>query len=258
MNNPGIYILTSPSGKQYVGRDVNLPSRVNRHMNVACPGCPHIHSAIQKHGGDAFSVEIIRYPGISEKALNAVERWKIKQLQTLAPKGYNLTEGGEGAGIPSEETRQKIREKTRRQVVDGTHNFLGDKNPVHQRVADGTHNFLDGEISRRTQRKRIADGIHHFIGDKNPNYKRVADGTHNFLDGEIQRRSNKKRLKEGTHHLLGNNHWKRKKRQKAEWCYIIAVSRFYYEIHDYTLKRRAEFLSKDIPDTSTAVQEYLF
>lgn len=47
-------------------------------------------------------------------------------------------------------------------------------------------------------------------------------------------------------------------RLKAEWCYIIALSRFWYEIHDYTLKRRAEFLSKDIPDTSHAEQEYLF
>ena len=258
MKNPGIYILTSPTGKQYVGRDVNLPSRVNRHMNVACPGCPHIHKAIQKYGADAFSVEIIRYPGISEKALNAVERWKIKQLQTLAPKGYNLTEGGEGAGIPSEETRQKIREKTRRQVADGTHNMLGDKNPVHQRVANGTHNLLGDS---NPSHKRVADGTHHFLDSefqRRTNKKRVTDGTHNFLGGEIQRRSNKKRIKEGTHHLLGNNHWKRKKRQKAEWCYIIALSRFWYEIHDYTLKRRAEFLSKDIPDTSNAEQTYLF
>ena len=79
----------------------------------------------------------------------------------------------------------------------------------------------------------------------------------------------KKRLEEGTHNFLGeNNPIKRLskegrnpqtlKRLKGEWCYIIALSRFWYEIHDYTLKRRAEFLSKDIPDTSNAEQEYLF
>ena len=71
-----------------------------------------------------------------------------------------------------------------------------------------------------------------------------------------------KRLsKEGTHPWLGEKNPAKQrtlKRQKAEWCYIIALSRFWYEIHDYTLKRRAEFLSKDIPDTSNAEQEYLF
>ena len=70
-------------------------------------------------------------------------------------------------------------------------------------------------------------------------------------------------------HFLGENnpmkrlskdgrHPRTLKRLKGEWCYIIALSRFWYEIHDYILKRRAEFLSKDIPDTSHAEQEYLF
>ena len=286
MKNPGIYILTSPSGKQYVGRDSNLPRRVRDHLSGNAPECRAIHNAIQKYGRDAFSVEIIRYPRISEDALNAVERWWIRRLQTLAPGGYNLNEGGEG-GSPSEETRQKISKKTSRRVADGTHNFLGDKNPNHQRFEDGTHNFLGenhpakllvkdgthhflgGEISRRVSRNRFEDSTHNFLGDKNPNHQRVKDGTHNFLGGEIQRRSNKKRLKDGTHHLLGENHPMKRlskegrhprtiKRLKAEWCYIIALSRFWYEIHDYTLKCRAEFLSKDIPDMSNAEQEYLF
>ena len=259
MKNPGIYILTSPSGKQYVGRDVNLPNRVKIHLSGKNLECPAIHDAIQIYGRDAFSVEIIQYPGISHEALNAVEHWKIRQLQTLAPKGYNLTDGGD-SGRPSEETRQKIsennskrvedgthhflggemqREAQRRSVEDGTHRFLGENNPIHKQIADGTHPFLDGEVQR----------------------KRVEDGTHHFLGGEISRRTQKKRLEDGTHNFLGESHpakQRTRKRQKAEWCYIIALSRFYYEIHDYTLKRRAEFLSKDIPDTSNAEQEYLF
>ena len=239
MKNPGIYILTSPSGKQYVGKDTNLPKRVKAHLNGNTPQCRAIHNAIQKYGRDAFSVEIIRYPGISEKALNAVERWWIRRLKTLDPGGYNLTEGGDSSKR-SKETCQKISKKISEHVKQGTHNLLGDRNPSHKRIANGTHNFLGGEIPRRAQKKR------------------VKAGTHPFLDSEYQRSIHKKRLEDGTHHLLGNNHWKRKKRQKAEWCYVIAVSRFYYEIHEYTLKRRAEFLSKDIPDTSNAEQEYLF
>ena len=280
MKNPGLYILTSPSGKQYVGKDSNLPSRATQHFSSKSSNCRLIHRAIKKYSAAAFDVETIRYPGISHEALDAVERWKIKQLQTLAPKGYNLTEGGEG-GKHSEETRQKLskaafqrvadgthpflggevsRRNVSKQMKNGTHPFLGENNPVHKRVADGTHNFLGGEI----QRKRAKDGTHPFLGgeiQRETQRKRVADGTHPFLDGENQRRTQKKRLEDGTHPWLGENHpakQRTRKRQKAEWCYIIAVSRFWYEIHDYTLKRRAEFLSKDIPDTSNAEQEHLF
>ena len=47
MKNPGIYVLTSPTGKQYVGRDVNLPSRATQHLRGNVPECPAIHRAIQ-------------------------------------------------------------------------------------------------------------------------------------------------------------------------------------------------------------------
>ena len=268
MENPGIYILTSPSGKQYVGKDTNLPKRVKAHLNGNTPQCRAIHNAIQKYGRDAFSVEIIRYPGISEKALNAVERWWIRRLKTLDPGGYNLTEGGDGA-IPSEETRQKMRESSYKQIKKGTHPFLSENHPSRKHVANGTHHFLG---DNNPSHKRIEDGTHHFLNNdfqRQVQKKRIAEGTHNFLSNDFQRRSAQKRIAEGTHNFLGENHPikrlskegthpKTRKRQKAEWCYIIALSRFYYEIHDYTLKRRAEFLSKDIPDTSNAEQTYLF
>ena len=353
MKNPGIYILTSPSRKQYIGKDSNLPNRAKEHLRGNTPTCRAIHDAIQKYGRDAFSVEIIRYPGISEEALKAVERWWIQRLQTLSPSGYNLTEGGEGALNPAPETRQKMRkhnyervangthpflggdiarrtqrkrvadgthhwlgsESNKQRVEAGTHNFLGENNPMkrlskqgrhpwmgenspnHKRVKEGTHNFLGGELNKKRVKegthnllgennpshKRVADGTHNLLGENNPSHKRVEDGTHNLLgennpihkrvaDGTHQRivsETQKKRVEDGTHNLLGENNPMRKlskegmhpstrKRQKAEWCYIIALSRFWYEIHDYTLKRRAEFLSKDIPDTSNAEQEYLF
>ena len=300
MKNPGIYILTSPSGKQYVGKDSNLPSRTKIHLSGKNLNCSAIHNAIQIYGRDAFSVEIIQYPGISDEALNAVERWKIRHLQTLSPSGYNLTEGGEG-GKHSEKTRKKISESISKQVADGTHNFLGESHPNHKRLADGTHPFLGGEIQRRrvedgthhllggelqrrVSHKRLEEGTHNFLGKNNPSHKRLEEGTHNFLgkNNPSHKRvedsthnflgdsnPSHKRVEEGTHNLLGESnpikrlskdgrHPRTLKRLKGEWCYIIALSRFWYEIHEYTLKRRAEFLSKDIPDTSNAEQEYLF
>ena len=40
MKNPGIYVLTSPSGNQYVGKDHNLPSRVKQHLSGNAPQLP--------------------------------------------------------------------------------------------------------------------------------------------------------------------------------------------------------------------------
>ncbi|RKU10799.1 hypothetical protein C6503_19125 [Candidatus Poribacteria bacterium] len=268
MKNPGIYILTSPSGKKYVGKDSNLPTRVRDHLSGNTPQCRHVHRAIQKYGREAFSVEIIRYPGISEDALNAVERWKIRQLQTLSPSGYNLTEGGEGV-IPSEEIRRKKSAIVSKQIANGTHNFVGENHPAKQHVKKGTHHFLG---DKNPVHKQLADGKHHFLDSnfqRQVQKKRIDKGTHNFLGSDFQQYHAKKRIDEGTHNFLGENHpIKRlskegrhpstRKRLKGEWCYIIALSRFWYEIHDYTLKRRAEFLSKDIPDTSNAEQTYLF
>ena len=107
MKNPGIYILTAPNGKQYIGKDSNLPNRSNRHL-AGKGDARALHNAINKHGANNFEVEVIRYPGISSAALNAVEMWKIKQLGTKNPKGYNLTDGGEGLVNPAEYTRQKM------------------------------------------------------------------------------------------------------------------------------------------------------
>ena len=237
MKNPGIYILTNTvNGKQYVGRDSNLPKRTKEHLSGRNPECDIIHKAIKKYGADAFDVEIIRYPGISHEALDAVEFWTIRQLQTLTPKGYNLRDGG-STGKHSKVTRQKMSESNHKRVADGTHNLLdgevqrrtqkkrledgthnllGKNNPSHQRVADGTHNFLD---ESNPSHKRVADGTHHWLSgemQREVQRKRIDEGIHHFLDSEFQRRTNKKRLEDGTHNLLGGEVQRRSNKKRVE------------------------------------------
>ena len=115
MQNPGIYILTCRvNGKQYIGLDKNLPSRSKAHLKGS-KNCRLISRAIEKHGAENFDVEIIRYPGISREALCAVEQWKIAQLNSKFPNGYNLTDGGDGnfGWQPTEETKKRIGKASR-------------------------------------------------------------------------------------------------------------------------------------------------
>ena len=231
LENAGIYVLRCrPTGKYYVGKDVNLGKRVKQHLVLKEPNCPAIHAAIKKHGADAFDVELIPYPGISSEALKAIEKWKIRQLDSYC-NGYNRTEGGDGIGS---ETAREINLK---RVEDGTHNFLDEdfqretreRNREAQRryVEEGTHHFLDedfqrkrGERSRESQRKRVEKGTHPFLGgerSRESQRKRVAKGTHHLLDPEWHRRqrhsnpaldpewqkvNQRKRVTNGTHHFL--------------------------------------------------------
>ena len=103
----GIYILTNRlNGKSYVGKDVNLGSRVKEHLRLKCPGCVMIHRAIKKYGAENFDVTLIPCPGVSLEELSAIEVRAISDYGSYE-NGYNLTKGGEGTlgYVPSDEWR---------------------------------------------------------------------------------------------------------------------------------------------------------
>jgi len=64
-----------------------------------------------------------------------------------------------------------------------------------KRVNSKTHHLQGGAIQRRL----VEEGTHPFLGDKNPSYRRVKDGTHHFLNSDWNRKRVKAQLKNGTH-----------------------------------------------------------
>jgi hypothetical protein len=83
-------------------------------------------------------------------------------------------------------------------IRDGTHPFLGDRNPMYRMLANGTHPFFGGEVQRRSNINRVINGTNPFCSTENNKIwqkKRVDDKTHNFLGSE----GNLKRLAEGRH-----------------------------------------------------------
>lgn len=69
-----------------------------------------IKRAIQKYGIENFKKEILEICS-SKKQLDKREIFWIKKLNSKAPNGYNLTDGGEGfRGNHTEKTKQKISE----------------------------------------------------------------------------------------------------------------------------------------------------
>ncbi|MBD2627951.1 GIY-YIG nuclease family protein [Trichormus variabilis] len=106
-DNGVIYVITnSINGKQYVGlTTTSIEERWERHLEqVSRKEASLIHKAIAEFGEENFTLEVIdQASDIGE--LRIKEREWIKKLNTLKPKGYNVTLGGEMGGAPGKPTR---------------------------------------------------------------------------------------------------------------------------------------------------------
>ena len=119
----GIYKITNKlNGKVYIGQSRDIDTRWRQHINAKDNFA--IHNAIKKYGKENFKFEVLLE--CPANMLDVWERDMIALYDCISPKGYNLTEGGEGyqcseetkikmsnahKGIPhSEETKHKISE----------------------------------------------------------------------------------------------------------------------------------------------------
>lgn len=91
-----IYKVTNKqNGKIYIGQTVkSLWQRWAQHC-APSSGCTALHNAIKKYGSDSFMVEIIDRAN-SRNELDKKEMYYISFYDCIAPKGYNLSEGGNG------------------------------------------------------------------------------------------------------------------------------------------------------------------
>jgi len=107
-----VYLATNKNnGKMYVGQTTKrLNLRWNEHTSNKSNSL--LHKALRKYGKENFSLEIL-HACVSKEEMDFAEIFYIILLNTKAPFGYNLTDGGEGRqGYHlSEESKKKISDK---------------------------------------------------------------------------------------------------------------------------------------------------
>ena len=105
--NCGIYKITSPSGKIYIGQSRNLKGRYKLYKSEHCVKQAKLYASFKKYGFEKHSFVILEF--CSLELLNEKEKYYISLYDTFNSKhGMNLTSGGDSKRTISEETKVKI------------------------------------------------------------------------------------------------------------------------------------------------------
>lgn len=124
----GIYKITSPSGRIYVGQSVNIYRRFTVYKRTtSCPQQPILYRSLKKYGVENHTFDIVCTCESSE--LNKMEAHYIAIHNSFNSKyGLNATSGGDSNYQVSDETKLKI-----------TLSRIGDKNPMWGKKQSAEH-----------------------------------------------------------------------------------------------------------------------
>ena len=104
----GIYKITSPSKKVYIGQSIDILLRKSFYKRLACKSQKYLYHSLKKYGWKKHKFEILQI--CEPEQTNELEKYYIKLYQCFNSKhGLNLAGGGEGGGAKSEITKEKLR-----------------------------------------------------------------------------------------------------------------------------------------------------
>lgn len=114
LSNTGIYKITSPIGKIYIGQSINLSQRQKQYKNLKeSEGQIKLHRSFKKYGIETHRFQIVEYCSLEE----------LDEREIYWGNFYNvLKEGlncrlGRGRGIISEDLREKMKVYNKRKKI---------------------------------------------------------------------------------------------------------------------------------------------
>lgn len=113
----GIYKITSPSGKTYIGQSVDVEKRWRRYLNMNCEVQKRLYRSFLKHGVSNHKFEVVEECSI--ELLNERERYYQDIHLSIGPNGLNLvlTESNSKRRELSADYRKRLSESRKGIVV---------------------------------------------------------------------------------------------------------------------------------------------
>jgi group I intron endonuclease len=175
----GIYKITSPAGKIYIGQSWDIAKRKNKYAIGACKSQVKLYNSIIKHTWNNHVFEVVyQLPkDVTQETLNTYELIYFEAYKEAGFYMLNIREVGSNGKL-SEETKRKMSEsRTGKKVSEeakvnmskgqvGNKNWLGkkhteeSKNKIREKLK-GNKNFVGKTVSEE-HRKKISEA------NKNP------------------------------------------------------------------------------------------
>jgi group I intron endonuclease len=145
-----IYKITSPSGKIYIGKTVNLKRRMGLYKTGHCKSQPALHRSLCKYGFNNHTIDILHElpADVAKSILSTYEILYISQYKECGYRLMNLTDGGEGllGRKHSNETKKKMSEKSR-------------ANGIHPETRRKVIEYHTGRKMSDTQKEKISAAL---------------------------------------------------------------------------------------------------
>ena len=196
-----IYKISSPSGKVYVGQTIQkFNDRIRSHQYKGS-GCTAISRAIYKYG-DEMKYEIIE-DNIPHEQLDEREIYWIKELNSLAPGGYNLNTGGGQFYQITQEAKDRLRDTQQRLTIE-KNGYLGTiqrSGNTFRPVINNNNTYRNLSNGRFATREEAVEILKEYTRD--PENFTVVEGTIQRQIGSIYRNNTNKWAAAHKHDHLG-------------------------------------------------------
>jgi group I intron endonuclease len=106
-SNIGIYLISNPKGKIYIGKSKDIKSRFYRYNKLLCKSQIKIYNSLKKYSPSNHNFIVLINCDI--QYLDYFEKYYIRLFNSFK-EGLNCTNGGEGSlgRLMSNETREKL------------------------------------------------------------------------------------------------------------------------------------------------------
>ena len=137
----GIYKITSPTGRIYIGQSWNIVKRMKTHK--ACKSNRLLANSITKYGKENHHYRVVQTlpPDVSQEVLDNYECFFIDQFTEAGFKMMNLKGGGSN-GKMSESSKALLKKNfTQERKEDLRKKYTGENNPMYGKKGELCPNF---------------------------------------------------------------------------------------------------------------------